>query len=130
MPEAVFIDPALQGHIPGVAGQLLNAAAPGEHRQGRHLGPGGVGPQPVVPAAAVAQPDSCGIAGQGRNQQQAKLLRGQRALVRRCGLGRWGGDAAAIGFQGVAAPPGAVHQSGRRIAGGGGDGRQGQLVGQ
>ena len=99
--HAVLIQPALERHIPAVAGQLLNEATGRQHRQGWHGPPERIAAQPIEPAAAVAQADARRIAGQGGNQQQPQRLGWQLP-----GAGQRCRDAATIRLQRVAGTPG------------------------
>ena len=98
-----LIQPAIEGHIPGIPGQLLHQAGGRQHRQGRHGPPGRIGAQAVVPAATGAQADPLAIKAEGGHQQQP-----QRPWEQGRPQGRW--DAAKIGLQGLARLPGPVGQ--------------------
>ena len=116
--QAVFVDPAIQGHIPGVLGQGRRQTGRWQYPQGRNRPPTGLGAQPIEPATAVAQAQASAIQGQTGQQQ------GGHGSGRQWRAGQRGGDAAVIRRQRISGSPGPVAQAQLGILSRAGDGGQ------
>ena len=97
---SVVIEPAVEGHIPGIGRQGLAHARCRQHHQGRHPAPTGIGAQSVIPTAAITETDPRTIDGQARHQHQGHVLMLQRR--RRSWRCR---HAAIVGLQGQSGLP-------------------------